>query len=32
MKFSVLARDGAARRGTLEVAHGAIETPAFTVP
>ena len=29
MKFSLHKRDGEARRGTLEVAHGAIETPAF---
>ncbi|MSQ73820.1 MAG: tRNA guanosine(34) transglycosylase Tgt [Betaproteobacteria bacterium] len=29
MKFSVSQRDGAARRGTLEVAHGSIETPVF---
>ena len=27
--FEVLARDGAARRGRLATAHGAIETPAF---
>jgi queuine tRNA-ribosyltransferase len=27
--FSLLARDGAARRGRIETAHGAIETPAF---
>jgi len=27
--FSVLRRDGAARLGRLELAHGAIETPAF---
>ncbi len=29
MKFSVSHRDGAARRGRLELAHGAVETPAF---
>jgi queuine tRNA-ribosyltransferase len=29
MKFSLLGRDGAARRGRLELAHGAVETPAF---
>jgi len=29
MKFNVSARDGAARRGTLELAHGSVETPAF---
>src|SRR6476659_10764625 len=29
MKFSVTANDGAARRGTLELAHGKVETPAF---
>lgn len=29
MKFSLLQTDGAARRGTLELAHGAIETPVF---
>ncbi|HTZ77406.1 MAG TPA: tRNA guanosine(34) transglycosylase Tgt [Stellaceae bacterium] len=28
-EFTVLARDGAARRGRLVTAHGAIETPAF---
>src|SRR6266508_680255 len=27
--FEVLATDGAARRGRLETAHGAIETPVF---
>jgi queuine tRNA-ribosyltransferase len=27
--FAVLARDGAARLGRLETAHGAVETPAF---
>lgn len=27
--FTVLATDGAARRGRLETAHGAVETPAF---
>ncbi|HZN86922.1 MAG TPA: tRNA guanosine(34) transglycosylase Tgt [Burkholderiales bacterium] len=29
MKFTVSHRDGAARRGRLELAHGAVETPAF---
>jgi queuine tRNA-ribosyltransferase len=29
MRFKVSATDGAARRGTLELAHGALETPAF---
>ncbi|MDH4190645.1 MAG: tRNA guanosine(34) transglycosylase Tgt, partial [Betaproteobacteria bacterium] len=29
MKFTVIHRDGAARRGTLELAHGRVETPAF---
>jgi queuine tRNA-ribosyltransferase len=29
MRFSVLATSGAARRGHLEVAHGAVETPVF---
>ena len=29
MKFSVLAADGAARRGRLELAHGTVETPVF---
>ena len=29
MKFSVTQRDGAARRGRLELAHGAVDTPAF---
>ena len=29
MKFSVLATDGAARRGRLELAHGTVETPIF---
>ncbi|CAN0161039.1 unnamed protein product [Phaeothamnion confervicola] len=29
MKFSLLATDGAARRGRLELAHGPIETPVF---
>jgi queuine tRNA-ribosyltransferase len=29
MKFTVTARDGAARRGTLELAHGRVDTPAF---
>ena len=29
MKFSVTRRDGAARRGELELAHGRVQTPAF---
>ena len=29
MSFALAARDGAARRGRLELAHGAVETPAF---
>jgi queuine tRNA-ribosyltransferase len=29
MKFTVGARDGAARRGMLELAHGLVDTPAF---
>ncbi|HWM42222.1 MAG TPA: tRNA guanosine(34) transglycosylase Tgt [Burkholderiales bacterium] len=29
MKFSVSHRDGAARRGALDLAHGRIDTPAF---
>ncbi|MFN3400855.1 MAG: tRNA guanosine(34) transglycosylase Tgt [Ferrovibrio sp.] len=29
LKFTVSATDGAARRGRLETAHGAIDTPAF---
>ena len=29
MKFTLLASDGAARRGRLELAHGAVETPVF---
>ena len=29
MKFSITHRDGAARRGRLELAHGAVETPVF---
>jgi queuine tRNA-ribosyltransferase len=29
MRFSVLARDGAARRGALELRHGRVDTPAF---
>jgi queuine tRNA-ribosyltransferase len=29
MKFSLRTRDGAARRGTLELNHGVVETPAF---
>jgi queuine tRNA-ribosyltransferase len=29
MRFSLQAADGAARRGLLETAHGAIDTPAF---
>ena len=28
--FTLLARDGAARHGRIETAHGTIETPAFT--
>ncbi len=27
--FSLLARDGAARRGRMTTAHGMVETPAF---
>src|SRR6185312_10765608 len=27
--FTLLARDGAARRGRMETAHGAVDTPAF---
>src|SRR5258707_11028958 len=27
--FTLLARDGAARRGRMQTAHGAVETPAF---
>src|SRR5258708_28290192 len=27
--FPLLARDGAARRGRMQTAHGAVETPAF---
>ncbi|QJT10561.1 tRNA guanosine(34) transglycosylase Tgt [Oceanidesulfovibrio marinus] len=27
--FQILARDGAARRGTLETAHGTVQTPVF---
>ncbi len=29
MKFDLAATDGAARRGTLTLAHGAVQTPAF---
>ena len=29
MEFKVSAKDGAARRGTLKLAHGVVETPAF---
>jgi queuine tRNA-ribosyltransferase len=29
MKFEILARDGAARRGQLETRHGSVPTPAF---
>ena len=29
MRFTVLATDGAARRGRLELAHGTVETPVF---
>ncbi len=29
MRFQVTATDGAARRGTLETAHGVVETPVF---
>ncbi len=29
MKFDLLASDGAARRGTLTLAHGVVETPVF---
>jgi len=29
MKFSIAARDGEARRGALELAHGRVDTPAF---
>jgi len=29
MRFSVTHRDGAARRGVLELAHGRVDTPAF---
>jgi queuine tRNA-ribosyltransferase len=29
MRFSVSGRDGQARRGVLELAHGAVDTPAF---
>ena len=29
MRFSVSHRDGAARRGRLELVHGAVETPVF---
>ncbi len=29
MNFTLLARDGAARRGRVQLAHGAVDTPAF---
>ena len=29
MRFSVTHRDGEARRGALELAHGRVDTPAF---
>ena len=29
MKFTLHKKSGAARRGTLELAHGTVETPAF---
>jgi queuine tRNA-ribosyltransferase len=29
VRFELLARDGAARRGRLELAHGTVDTPAF---
>jgi queuine tRNA-ribosyltransferase len=29
MRFELLAKDGAARRGRIQLAHGAVETPAF---
>jgi queuine tRNA-ribosyltransferase len=29
VRFDLLARDGAARRGRLQLAHGVVETPAF---
>jgi queuine tRNA-ribosyltransferase len=29
MKFRIMHRDGAARRGALELAHGGVDTPAF---
>jgi len=29
VKFDLLATDGAARRGTLTLAHGLVETPSF---
>ena len=29
MKFAVTKRDGAARRGVLQLAHGSVDTPAF---
>ena len=29
MKFELMGRDGAARRGVLRLAHGAVQTPAF---
>src|SRR5438034_2808097 len=29
MRFAITSRDGAARRGELELAHGRVDTPAF---
>jgi queuine tRNA-ribosyltransferase len=29
MRFEISHRDGAARRGRLELAHGTVDTPAF---
>jgi len=29
MKFSLLQQDGAARRGSLTLPHGTVQTPAF---
>ena len=29
MKFNITHRDGGARRGLLELAHGRVDTPAF---
>ena len=31
MQFELLTTDGAARRGRLTLAHGAIETPVFSI-